>query len=225
MSLVEIISATRHPAETFWGSALGFSLRRLSFDQGIKSRIAIENTRGLPLVYNERIAAARDDSIVLMIHDDVWIDDYFLRQRLLEGLAHYDLVGLVGNRRRLAGQPNWAFVNDRFETDDPAHLSGSIAHGKMPFGRVNNFGECPAECELLDGVFLAARKSVLLEHDVRFDARFDFHFYDLDICRSARKAGMRIGTWPICVTHQSGGEFGTDSWRAGYRAYLDKWGS
>jgi GT2 family glycosyltransferase len=65
----------------------------------------------------------------------------------------------------------------------------------------------PAACEILDDVLLAIRKSVLMEHDLRFDMRFDFHFYDLDFCREARESGLTLGTWPIAITHQSGGAF------------------
>jgi GT2 family glycosyltransferase len=82
----------------------------------------------------------------------------------------------------------------------------------------------PADCELLDGVFLAARKSALLGNEVLFDSRFDFHFYDLDFCRSARQRGLRLGTWPICLTHQSKGAFDSERWIEKYHAYIAKWG-
>jgi GT2 family glycosyltransferase len=109
--------------------------------------------------------------------------------------------------------------------DDTAHLSGAVAHGRNPFGRVSAYGPVPAECELLDGVFLAAaRRSVLLARGVHFDSRFEFHFYDLDFCRSARAAGLRLGTWPICLTHQSTGAYESPAWLDGYNKYLEKWG-
>jgi hypothetical protein len=34
-----------------------------------------------------------------------------------------------------------------------------------------------------------------------------------------------MGTWTISVIHQSGGNFGTPSWQAGYAKYLEKWQS
>ena len=58
---------------------------------------------------------------------------------------------------------------------------------------------------------------------MRFDERFPFHFYDLDFCRSARANGLRLGTWPITLTHQSGGRFGIPEWRKAYADYLNKW--
>lgn len=223
---IEIIAATRHSHEDFWSkSALGMSLSRLSHDDRLASRISVSNARGLPQIYNEGISAADPHSIVVMVHDDVWIDDYFLHQRVNEGLTNYDVIGVAGNRRRVPGQPAWAFVNPNLEWDAKANLSGAVAHGRYPFGAVSYFGEAPVDCELLDGVFLAARHSVLTDKKVSFDARFDFHFYDMDFCRSARLNGLRLGTWPICLTHQSGGAFGTERWQKAYRTYLQKWGA
>ena len=70
----------------------------------------------------------------------------------------------------------------------------------------------------------AAKRSTLNGRGVRFDPRFTFHFYDMDFCRSARERGLRLGTWPICLTHQSTGAFGSEGWLKGYESYLAKWG-
>ena len=224
---VEIISATRLSRQDFEAkSALGRSLRRLAYEPRLFMRITLSNTRGLPQIYNESIAAADPESIVVMMHDDVWIDDYFLCQRLAEGLARYDVIGVAGNRRRLPGQSGWAFLDESLRMDDKANFSGAVAHGQYPFGAVDHYGESPADCELLDGVLLAARKSVLAEKRVGFDPRFAFDFYDMDFCRAARASGLRLGTWPLCVTHQSVGVgYRTERWKNAYRTYLEKWGS
>jgi len=222
--MIEIIAATRLAEKDFWSrSALGISLRRLALDTRMVARIAYSNHRGLPEIYNERIAAADAQSLLVFIHDDVWIDDFFFGDRIVEGLHAFDVIGVAGNRRRTRDQPAWAFVDTRFTWDDRANLSGSVAHGKHPFGAVSYFGSVPSECELLDGAFLAAAKSVLAERGVAFDPRFDFHFYDMDFNRSARQRGLRLGTWPICLTHQSSGAFGGWRWQEQYRDYLAKW--
>jgi GT2 family glycosyltransferase len=225
--MIEIVSATRLSESDFWNkSALGISLRRLRYDSRLVARLAFENRRGLPEIYNARISAGDNNDILVFIHDDVWIDDYFLADRVIEGLRTYDVIGIAGNRRRVPHQPAWGFLNTRLTWDDwdGANISGSIAQGKSPFGPVAAFGAVPADCELLDGVFLAARKAVLTANEVLFDPRFDFHFYDMDFCRSARQRGLRLGTWPICLTHQSSGAFGTAKWHEKYRAYIEKWG-
>jgi len=223
--MIEIVSATRLSASEFAAkSALGLSLQRLGFDSRLKASLAFANRIGLPAIYNSRIAAPGGPDVVVFIHDDVWIDDHFFADRVLDGLRNFDMIGVAGNRRRVLGQPAWAFVDPDLTWDEPANLSGAVAHGAQPFGAVSHFGPLPAACELLDGVLLAARKSLLVARNVLFDPRFDFHFYDLDFCRTARQAGLRLGTWPISITHQSGGGFGGERWRELYRAYLAKWG-
>jgi GT2 family glycosyltransferase len=222
--MIEIISATRLSEDDFWNkSALGISLRRLGYDSRLITRLTFMNRRGLPEIYNARISAEDSNDILVFIHDDVWIDDYFLADRVIEGLRTYDVIGVAGNRRKVRHQPAWAFLDTKFTWDESANLTGAVAHGKSPFGPISFFGAVPADCELLDGVFLAAKKAVLVENDVLFDPHFNFHFYDMDFCRSARQHGLRLGTWPICLTHQSGGAFGTRGWNEMYRAYIEKW--
>jgi len=188
-------------------------------------QVATSNKRGLPLVYNEMLDQATDDSVVVFMHDDIWIDDYYLIQRVFEGLDRFDVIGIAGNRRRVAHQPAWHYINMEFQWDTPENLSGLVAHGPQPGGTVQYYGSVPAACEFLDGAFLAAKKSTLVKHNVRFDPLFDFHFYDLDFCRTARKKGLQLGTWPICITHQGSSIFGTPEWRRNYQAYLTKWRS
>ena len=224
MSLV-IISATRHSEQEFWEvSPLGQSLTRLSFDSRIRSLLAYSNQAGLSLVYNHCLSLMQDDEIALFIHDDVWIEDFAICDHLQAGLDVFDVVGVVGNKRRIAGQPSWYFLDNSWATDDKANLSGRLGFGDYPFASIQDFGPVPCDCELLDGVLMAVRRSTLDKAGVRFDPRFAFHFYDLDFCRQLRAAGLRIGTWPVCITHQSAGGFGTRSWDEAYKLYLEKWG-
>ncbi len=224
--MIEFVSATRSTPEAFKSeTALGRSLARLAYNPTIASRVATENSTGLPTLYNRAIDADNEHDILVFLHDDVFIDDYFLGQRIVEGLKTFDMIGLAGNRRRLPRQHSWVSVDQKGLQFDKQYLSGILAHGK-PGGKifVSPYGPAPAPCELLDGVFLAARKSVLRANGVRFDERFSFHFYDLDICRTARNAGLRLGTWPMAVTHVSVGEFGSPSWLEARDVYFNKWG-
>lgn len=228
--MIEIVSATRLIEAEFWErSALGRSLRRLAYDSRISSSIAYSNSTGLPLVYNSRILAGPDKEIIVFIHDDVWIDDYFLAERLIDGLKEYDIIGLAGARRRIRNQAVWfSTQTEGLDTnvvlDNAINLSGAVAHGSHTSGgAITQFGENRARCELMDGLFLAARTLTLRSRSVYFDPRFDFHFYDLDFCRTATRQGLRIGTWPIAVTHESTGNI-NNQWFGGYKAYLEKWG-
>ena len=224
--MIEFISATRLSERDFWSiSPLGLSLGRLREDARLVPHIAFVNQRGLPEVFNARIAAPTGGEYLVFIHDDVWIDDHFVGDRIVEGLREFDVIGVAGNRRRLPAQPAWFAVDLSGKWDDEASLSGRGAHGAQPSGAVTYYGKVPASCELLDGVFIAAKKSVLTEYGILFDSRFDFHFYDLDFCRAARECGIRLGTWPISLTHRSNGQFASPMWLQRYRQYIDKWGS
>jgi GT2 family glycosyltransferase len=228
--MIEIITATRLAEAEFASRApLALSLKRMLHDpssahllagfepdMAMRLHVAFSNSSPLADVYNPRITAAdAPDDILVFVHDDVWLDDYFFSTRLREGLAQYDVLGIAGGLLRSPNQVDW--------WGDWQGASGRVAHGDGPSGRVEYFGACPAECDLLDGVFLAARRSVLQASGALFDRRFDFHLYDLDFCRTAKSRGLRVGTWPIALTHRSHGEYGA-RWAALQDIYLAKWG-
>lgn len=225
---VWIVAATQKTQEEFWQrSALGQSLRRLMpLDSRLQPHIAYANRRGLPEIYNAAIDAAPSDAVLVFMHDDVYIDHLTgFTKALDEGLRQAQVLGVAGNRRRQPGQPAWAFINRHLHADDARHLSGGVAHGETPGQAAwTYYGPAPAACELLDGLFLATTKAALQASAVRFDPRFMFHFYDLDFCRSARKAGLSLSTWPIRLTHQSTGNYFNETWRAQSLRYLEKWG-
>ena len=224
--VVEIVSATRRSEVEFWEmSALGISLRSMGVGAKLQVNIAFNNQRGLSELYNESIHREGTDRILVFIHDDVWIDDLFFTDRINHGLLHFDVIGVAGNSRRQPHQAGWGFIDEELTPSESSELRGAIAHGNEPFGEVSAFGVSPAECELLDGVILAARKSRLLQAQVAFDPVFKFHFYDMDFCRTARDKKLRVGTWPIHLTHQSEGAFKSAGWKEMYARYLEKWTS
>ncbi|MCE2760771.1 MAG: glycosyltransferase family protein [Acetobacteraceae bacterium] len=226
--MINVISATRLSHDDFLAQApLGASLKRLAFDKRIHPRLAFENRAGLPVIYNAAIDAPQAAEILVFIHDDVWIDDHFFADRIIAGLQSFDVIGLAGNRRRVPRQPSWAFIRlmgDKVVLDTRENLAGAVAHGEAPFGKVAYYGSTPAECELLDGVFLAVRRDTLRANSLRFDPRFDFHFYDLDFCRSARVAGLKLGCEALALTHRIRGDFTSPRWLESYATYLEKWG-
>lgn len=228
---IRFVCATRASKETFFtATALGRSMTVLKAVRPVEMRVFPSNTFGLPVVYNRAIDEAADDPAVLIfIHDDVFVCDFFWADKVEAGLARFDLIGLAGNRRRVPGQPGWAFTgrkaDGKFTWDARENLSGVVGHGDgFPCRNLSVYGPPGQECRLLDGVMLAADSAVLRAKNLRFDPRFRFHFYDLDFCRQAELSGLRMGTWPMTLVHQSGGSFGTESWNAGYQAYLEKYG-
>ncbi|MBB5446083.1 MULTISPECIES: glycosyltransferase family 2 protein [unclassified Paraburkholderia] len=226
---VRLVCATRGDQQQFMAeTALGRSLRLYSSamrEDDVQIRLTINNTQGLPAIYNAAIeAAATDPAILVFIHDDVWLADFFWQERIHTALDRFDVVGIAGNTRRVPGQPAWHSTTLSFEPD-AEHLSGSVGRGRgMPCDEVDLFGPPEQECKLLDGLMLIADSETLLARGVRFDERFAFDFYDLDFCRQAELAGLRMGTWALSVIHEGGRRYGTEAWLEGYIRYLQKFG-
>lgn len=228
---IRLVCATRLSVDQFFATApLGRSLpfyQTFPPRQRIELRLFKENIQGLPSVYNLAIEEARvDPAILVFIHDDVYLTDYYWAEHLHDGLKSFDIVGLAGNRRRVPGQASWMYLDGQFQRDHDENLSGVIGHGES-FPNLKELSVYGPPCQpvkLLDGVMLAVRSQVLIETDLRFDSRFTFHFYDLDFCREAERRGIRMGTWAISIVHTSAGKLGGKVWRAAYQEYLRKYG-
>lgn len=228
-----IVTATRESGERFFThTALGKSITQLRA-QGVKLQVhaATNNRKPIGEVYNGRVQEQWANHIIVFVHDDVRFDDQYLAHRLHDALARYDVVGVAGNRRRYAGQPAWhrpRFLSQGGPKDDlmgsVSHDTRHLAHAHKRMQVLSRFGESTGAAQLLDGVFIAARGRTLLDSGVRFDAALGFHFYDLDFCRAATQAGLRLGVWPIAMTHFSIGGYDSDAWTAAYKQYLAKWG-
>ena len=151
-----IVSASRSAPGPFMETMpLGQSLRRISYDRRLEIRIAFNNRAGLPSVYNRQITEENRDKMLLFVHDDVWLDDCFVHDRVREALEAFDIVGLAGNTRRQPRQPAWGFEKeDPFIPVERAFLSGIVADGDIAWGRPSRYGLPGLECVMLDGVFL-----------------------------------------------------------------------
>jgi hypothetical protein len=231
--MLVFVAATRDSQDCFMvESMLAVSLRQLEPFGPFGLQLFANNRRSLGACYNEVIDSSSPDDILVFLHDDVSIIDWHVRQRLEDALIVFDVVGVAGNCRRQVGQETWWMLPSRtldgkqiLDQWDHDFLSGSIAHGRPSQCRLNVYGPCPAEVSLLDGVFLAARAGRLQQAGVRFDPNLGFHFYDLDFCRSAVAAGLRLGTWPIALIHASGGEsIQSAAWAESLELYRRKWG-
>jgi tetratricopeptide (TPR) repeat protein len=228
---IRFVSATRLSQQDFFAKApLGRSLpvyRTFPKRQVIELRLFANNEEGLSSIYNTAIEESKSDpAILIFIHDDVYLSDYYWAEHLQDALAHFDLVGLAGNRRRVPRQASWMYLDDQFTRDNYDNMSGVLGHGD-PFPNLRQlsvYGEPGQEVKLLDGVMLAVRSQTLHERDLRFDPRFKFHFYDMDFCRQAETKGIRMGTWAISVVHASAGTLGVEPWRMAYGEYLAKYG-
>ncbi len=77
----------------------------------------------------------------------------------------------------------------------------------------------------MDGLFLALNKNAIIDKGVLFDPQFHFHHYDIDFCIQANKAGLKMSTIPLHVTHQSGGLNSTSDkvWKNSENLFLTKY--
>lgn len=227
-----VVSATRGSAQAFADAPLSRSLARMGQCTPLALRLFADNRRPLGECYNEAIDEAPAGSVLVFVHDDVYIDDWMAGARVLEGLQRFDLLGVAGNARRQTGQVTWYMPPGQWRDGqwtvsgfDHPHLRGAIFHGQPGQGEPSNYGPAPAPVQLIDGVFMAARTDVLRQHRLRFDPALGFHFYDLDFCRSAEAAGLRLGVWPLAITHQSSGQsVQSPAWERSCRLYLQKHG-
>jgi hypothetical protein len=223
---IKLVIATRtSEADFFRTTATG---RSLAFNKPsfIDLRLFPKNNYGLPKIYNQVIKESINDPATLVFsHDDIHFLDYYWCNRIQEGLTRFDIIGLAGNRRRVPKQPSWAFTDSKFTWDQPEYLSGIVGHGKtFPPSNLSVFGEPRQKVKLLDGFLLACNSQTLLENNIFFDERFDFHFYDLDFCRQAELKNISCGTWDLSLIHESKGNLYSENWKKSYQKYLDKWG-
>ena len=223
---IRIVCATRATRDSFLSqTATGKSIRSFINSSKVEVRLFAENKTGLSEVYNIAIRESQSNpAILVFMHDDIWISDYFWAERIRSNIMKFDVIGLAGNKRRLPFQPSWYFINDKFEPDQSCNLSGVIGHGHSYTSfSVQCYGPPSQQCLLLDGLFLAAKSETLISNNIFFDENFTFHFYDLDFCRTLENAKLTMGTFSLAVIHQSGGAFNSPAWQKAFDLYLNKW--
>lgn len=247
-----LATATRFDRRHFWTtSALGRSLRQIPEPLRPHLAIAFGNegptARGLGVIYNAAITEAISRRLRLILcHDDVWIHDPLFLTRLDEAMHAYDVVGVAGSVGTGPFDVSWLLesklVEGRIEFNGKwisrlgFSASGIVSHGKAteaagkerdapPVYAPSVYGPIRGRCSLLDGVFIACSTVALSSRACRFDEHPDlaFHLYDLDFCRQLGTTGLSLGTWPIAITHESGGNFSSDAFQKASANYLQKW--
>lgn len=233
MRSVYIVTATQSTEAEFWKNRpLGRSLKLFPNQSSYIPKIYFSNTgekiKGLSEIYNSAIQQAQKDDLLLLVHDDVFIADFFLAQRLNDAHAFFDIVGIAGNVNPDYAEPSWclAWNKEKYPKGwQPfKNFSGSMLHNINGDIIQSYYGAAPKAVNLLDGLFLSVKAGALQSKATFFDPCFRFHFYDLDFCRKAYQLSLKIGTWPIAVMHYSGGNFESPEWESSKQKYFDKWG-
>ncbi|MSQ71076.1 MAG: tetratricopeptide repeat protein [Betaproteobacteria bacterium] len=179
--------------------------------------IGIHDAKSLCEGYNRGVRASRGE-LLIFSHDDVEIVTPDFAARLLAAMEKQDLLGIVG-ATCLAGA---TWIGGGWP-----HLRGQIGMPSVSGeGNTANFfglqGPIGEQLQVMDGIFLAARRNVAL--DLPFDEKnFDgWHLYDIDFTFCAHLRGFRCGIGRDQVlVHRSVGDFG-DEWRFYRERFLEK---
>ncbi|NDC31872.1 MAG: hypothetical protein EBZ58_13275 [Bacteroidetes bacterium] len=150
---IRLVIATRLKREEFLKkSATGKSVMKFIEISKAEIRLYSENRTGLSELYNKAIdESINTPCILVFIHDDVLITDWYWVQKIRDGLRRFDLIGVVGNTKRREYQPSWIIINTEGNLDNFENLSGAIGQGQnFPPEKLDVFGPVGRECKLLD---------------------------------------------------------------------------
>ena len=192
------------------------------------------NENGLAPVYNRILDDERvKGKILVFVHDDVRIDELYLREKLNDSAGSGVVVtALAGSRNLRDDVVRWLILR---KMPPMWHVmckdnSGEVSHFKTDsdFGynapcftsRYGDFGKV----EFFDGVFMAIDVDNLPDA-VRFDenCKAKFHYYDLNFSLNCLINGVWCETKPIKITHVSHGlKAVTDDFRHGAIYFCDR---
>lgn len=184
-------------------SKLVSSLAEMKHDVSLV--INANNKTGLSKAYNKQLVPDNliKHDIVLFVHDDVYIDDLKLKGKLYAAINNlkYDIVGLAGASQIEIKKPClWHKMSER------KNWSGAVSHTlNEEKVQVSSFGPWPQRCLVMDGLFLAVNLQRVLEVGWKFNEKYMYHHYDMASCIDANNKKLKMGTYPIWVTHASPG--------------------
>jgi hypothetical protein len=219
MKNYKIICATQKNSDDFKKeSQLSLSIDKL----GIKNNsiIRYENKIGLPKLYNSFITEEFKNNYLLFIHDDVLIEDLFFDEKISLAFDKYDIVGLAGSKKcNLASHVTaWHVMCERKD------MVGEVSHSKDKIYWTTVFGPTDSRALIIDGLFMGVDVNKLLETNTRFDESFDFHHYDISFCLNANKNRLKIGVYPLKVTHFGlGDSMMSDEWKKSAEIFKNKY--
>jgi GT2 family glycosyltransferase len=224
MDRIIIVSCTQKNKSDFEKTPLGKSILKLKNNahMPIHSQIYYDNKRGLCECYNDAIKefSVYDEhysSILVFIHDDVYIEDSFFSEKLVDGLKRYDVVGVAGTTK-------WALKHPTVWHSVKCDWSGMVPHKLNGKYIVTKYGEYLRNCIVMDGMFLAVKMETFMKTELRFDERLKFHHYDIDFCLTAKKLGLKQTTLPLWLVHCSEGRWQDDPvWHESEKVIMGKW--
>jgi hypothetical protein len=162
------------------------------------------NTDGLSQRYNEFIENNINDyDIITFVHDDVYIDDGKIINKLESAHEQYDIVGIAGGLNPTIRQPAlWHIMCGGFGPNLRGFAGHYINNEQIS---ITNFGPTPSRVAIIDGVFFSIKTKSIKESGWKFNENYTFHHYDIASCIDANRLKLKIGVWPILLYHMSPG--------------------
>ena len=184
------------------------SLKALK-EKGIKfqAEFYTSNTDGLSKVYNNAIYndISKKDAwydCYVFVHDDVYIDDAFVFDKIEDGFQEYDIIGVAGALNPVVREPAlWHLMSKR---EDWRGAAGHFSPDNSQIA-ITSFGPMPSKVDVIDGVFLAVNRAKAIKAQWRFNENYTFHHYDISSTLDAGKRGLVCGVLPIHIVHKSPG--------------------
>jgi len=204
----KIVVATQKNKEEFEKTPIKLSIDKLGWSS--KLIVITENKQGLSEVYNQFLTEEYAQYKILFVHDDVLIEDLFFDEKLELAFQKYDIVGLAGSKKcnLTAEMPAWHLMCQRED------MVGEVSHSKDKNYWTTCFGPTDSRALILDGVFLGINVESLLKTNTKFDENFKFHHYDITFCLTANKNKLKMGVYPLKITHFGlGDSMNTTDWQ------------
>lgn len=173
-----------------------------NFDVNSKLLYVYENTTPICRIYNNLIIDVIKNGLyenVIFLHDDVYIEDRHLNEKVDKYLKEYDIIGLAGGNNLSIKKPClWHLMCGSHH--------GMVGHYVQEKWYGTSFGLSESRVSVIDGLFIGAKSSVFINSDLKFDNDLPgFHHYDIKFCLDANARKFKIGVVPILVTHMSPG--------------------
>lgn len=188
--------------------------------------IAIDNTRseyGICRAYNEGIAKARYP-FVCMVHEDVTFQSHNWGILLCRHLSNpqVGLIGVAGGDTRSLIPSSWSIPVFSNEISLIQHYKYQKKSSERIYQTRSKNAIEENEVVVLDGVFLATRKSILANY--QFDEKNfpGFHGYDIDFSLQIGQSYQLKVVFDIIIHHFSDGNPGK-SWLLSAITISEKW--
>jgi len=185
-------------------------------ENGEKLSLTQKYNIGIDAVLKENL---NDNDIVIFCHEDVELKDPYFSEKMnmVFEKDNVGLVGVIGANEFTNNGMWWANTPDKLNGHILQEINGNDNH--LVKGNIGFFDNIVA----IDGLMFAI-KGKLLNNGLKFDKRFNFHHYDIDICFQVLKRNYDVCVADILVKHKSQGIGSlTEEYKISKNFLIEKW--